>query len=161
MRYCPQCGAKLGERLINDRKRTMCSACQFIDWDTWMNVAAVVVAYKEDQEFAMVRMKNQQAGTLTFPQGFRELGETITETAQREFLEETGHHAINLKLFDIYTSDTKRLIWIIYTATLGKGTFRENPETSELLLYSKTNPPQFDELRGSLTRRLLGEILRG
>jgi hypothetical protein len=52
----------------------MCSACQFIDWDTWMNVAAVVVAYKEDQEFAMVRMKNQQAGTLTFPQGFRELG---------------------------------------------------------------------------------------
>jgi ADP-ribose pyrophosphatase YjhB (NUDIX family) len=118
----------------------MCSACQFIDWDTWMNVAAVVVAYKEDQEFAMVRMKNQQAGTLTFPQGFRELGETITETAQREFLEETGHHAINLKLFDIYTSDTKRLIWIIYTATLGKGTFRENPETSELLLYSKTNP---------------------
>ena len=125
-----------------------------------MNVAAVVVAYNSNAEFAMVRMKNQQAGTLTFPQGFRELGETISQTAQREFLEETGHRVEDLKLYDIYISDPKRLIWIIYTGTLGKGSFTENEETSELLFYSKATPPAFDNLRGHLTKRLLQAIIQ-
>ena len=125
-----------------------------------MNVAAVVVAYNDNAEFAMVRMKDQEAGTLSFPQGFRELGETITQTAQREFLEETGYQVENLELYDIYTSDPKRLIWIIYTGTMGKGNFRENAETSELLFYSKACPPAFDNLRGHLTKRLLQSILQ-
>ena len=160
MNYCPQCGNKLTERSIDNRRRMTCPNCQFIDWDNWMNVAAVVVAYNDNTEFAMVRMKNQQAGTLTFPQGFRELGETISQTALREFLEETGYQVQNLELYDIYTSDPKRLIWIIYIGTLGKGSYTENAETSELLFYSKTNPPAFDNLRGHLTKRLLNAILQ-
>ena len=161
MNFCPNCGAKLVEQLIDDHKRQVCSNCQFIDWDNWVNVAVVVVAYNTNNEFAMVRMKNQQSGTLTFPQGFRELGETLSEAAQREMLEETGCQVENLKLYDIYTSDPKRLVWIIYKATLSHGSFIENDETSELLFFSKDNPPPFDNLRGYLTQRLLQSILQG
>jgi ADP-ribose pyrophosphatase YjhB (NUDIX family) len=124
-----------------------------------MNVAVVVVAYNAKNEFAMVRMKSQQPGTLTFPQGFRELGESLDEAARREALEETGHQVEGLELYSIYIRDDKRLVWIVYQGTLGKGEFVENEETSELLFFSPDTPPPFDNLRGSLTEKLLHDIL--
>ena len=159
MKYCPECSALLEPRNIDQKQRLACARCNFIDWDNWMNVAVVVVAYNEQKEFAMVRMKSQQSGTLTFPQGFRELGETLEEAAQREFLEEAGFHIHDLSLHDIYVDDTKRLLWISFTAQLGTGEFRENEETSELVFFSSANPPAKETLRGHLTQRLLASIL--
>ncbi len=159
MNYCPQCGTALVQHDIDLRSRMSCPSCQFIDWDNWMNVAVVVVAYTENSEFVMVRMKRQQPGTLSFPQGFREFGESPVQAAQREFIEESGHQVEALQLYDLYVSDPQRLVWIIYTGRLGAGHFHENPETLELLFYSNAAPPPDDMLRGNLTKRLLQELL--
>ena len=159
MNFCPQCGTKLVRKQLNDNEKMMCPACNFIDWDTWMNVSVAIVAYNQNAEFAMVRMKSQQAGTLTFPQGYRELGETLDEAAKREYKEETGYDIENLHLTTIYTSDAQRLVWVAYKAQLGAGEFIPNEETSEFLFFSKASPPPLDNLRGHLTRRLLEEIM--
>jgi 8-oxo-dGTP pyrophosphatase MutT (NUDIX family) len=87
------------------------------------------------------------------------LGESLSEAARREALEETGHQVEDLNLYNIYIRDDKRLVWIVYQGTLGKGKFIENEETSELLFFSHDMPPPFDNLRGPLTRRLLHAIL--
>jgi 8-oxo-dGTP pyrophosphatase MutT (NUDIX family) len=108
------------EKTLEDLPRMACDACGFIDWNNWMNPAAVVVAFNEQNEFAVVRM--QEDGTLSFPQGYRELGETVIEAARRETLEEIGYAVHDLKLYDIYEMDSKRLLWIIFTARLGEGT---------------------------------------
>lgn len=160
MSFCPHCGTKLVERVLDDHSRMACDNCGFVDWDNWMNVAVVVVAYNAKNEFAMVRMKSQQAGTLTFPQGFREVGETLIEAAQREMLEEAGHYIEDIELYRIYTLDSKRLVWIVYKARLGQGEFVENEETEELLFFSRDNPPPLDNLRGHLTEGLLQELLQ-
>lgn len=157
--YCPNCGNPLVDQVIDGHTRRACSGCSFVDWNTWMNVAVVVIAWNQAGEFAMVRMKSQQTGTLTFPQGFRELGESLPEAAQREFREETGYQVGDLKLYDIYTDDVKRFIWVSFTGTLGEGCFRENEETSELILFKPEAPPPDDVLRGPLTRRLLHALL--
>jgi NADH pyrophosphatase NudC (nudix superfamily) len=159
MKFCPECGTSLLPKSFDQRTRMACPACNFVDWDNWMNIAVVVIAYNDQHQFAMVRMKSQQAGKLTFPQGFRELGETLEEAARREYLEEAGHQLSNLKLHDIYEDDAKRLIWISFTAQLGAGEFRENEETSELVFFSPSNPPAQETLRGHLTQRLLASIL--
>ena len=159
MKYCPECGTKMVAYFLHGQERRCCSSCEVVDWGNQMSVAVAVVAYNTHSEFAMVRMKDGPTGSLTFPQGYREVGETLPAAAAREALEETGHPVTNLQLYDIYTSDEKRLVWVIYKASLGDGEFVENPETSELLFFSEDNPPPFDNLRGPLTKRLLHDIL--
>ncbi len=160
MSFCPHCGTRLGKHILDGRPRMVCDECGFVDWDNWMSVAVVVVAYNAKNEFAMVRMKSKQAGTLTFPQGFWELGETLSEAAKREMLEETGYRIKDLALYRIYTSDAKRLVWIAYKAKLDGGSFVENEETEEMLFFSQDNPPPFNNLRGHLTEGLLRELLQ-
>lgn len=73
-------------------------------------------------------------------------------------LEETGHAVNGLSLYDIYTDDAKRLVWVIFEGVLGAGNFEENVETSELTLLAKEELPSGAALRGHLTRRLVSSL---
>lgn len=155
MEYCPECGKKLIYKTVDGMRRKACD-CGFVDWDNWVNVAVATVAFNDKNEFLMVRLKNENK--LTFPGGYRDLGETLKEAAIREMREESGFKAYDLKLINAYTMDSKRLIWIAFKAKLGDGKFAENDETYEANLYSKSNMPPESELRGPLTVMLMGEI---
>ncbi len=65
----------------------------------------------------------------------------------------------NLKLYDIYEDDAKRLLWVSFTAKLGAGEFHENEETGELLFFSPDSLPVSEMLRGPLTERLLRQFI--
>lgn len=157
MKFCPECGIELGE-LLNEVKKKSCK-CGFIDWDNWVNIGVVTVAYNENKEFAMVTLKGNEENKITFPGGFREMGESLEEAAAREYFEETGYEINNLELFRVYTYDEKRLIWVAFRGELGKGEFIENTETKAINFHSKDNLPNEDYLRGPLTRRLYKEII--
>ena len=161
MRFCPECGNELSERTVDGGAVRLACDCGFVDWDNWVYPGVGVVARDDQGRFAMVRMKGALAGKLSFPSGYRDLGETLEEAAAREFGEETGHAVHDLELFRVYTRDDKRILWVVYEGRLGAGCFRENPETSEMLLFSPELPPPDAELRGPLTRRLLDEFMDG
>lgn len=158
MKFCPDCGSLLKEHLENKQVVKKCN-CGFIDWDNWVNVAVVVTCYNSKNEFVMVRLKGNENGKVTFPGGYRDLGETLEEAAKREFFEETGYAIDNLSLFKVYTRDDLRLVWVVFTAQLGCGEFIENSETDEMLLFSKQNLPRIEDLRGELTSKLLQDLL--
>lgn len=158
MKFCPECGLKLIYDINNtDRKRTC--KCGYIDWDNWVNIGVVTVAFNNNNEFAMVTLKGNEEDKITFPGGFREMGETLEEGAAREFFEETGYKVENLELFRVYTYDDKRLIWVAFIGTIGDGEFVENAETKCMKFYSKDNQPPEEAFRGPLTRRLFFETI--
>lgn len=76
----------------------------------------------------------------------------MTDAARRETFEETGHAVDDLQLYQVYTWDDRRLLWVVYKARLGHGQFTPNGETRELLFYSRQNPPP----RGALCSRAPG-----
>ncbi len=158
MKFCPDCGALLKEHLEAKQVIKKCN-CGFIDWDNWVNVATVVVCYNSNNEFVMVRLKSNEKGKITFPGGYRDLGETLEEAAKRELFEETGYAIDKLNLFKVYTRDDLRLVWVVFTAQLGSGEFIENSETDEVLFFSKENLPRIEDLRGELTAKLLQDLL--
>lgn len=158
MRFCPDCGLELKEQLIDKKVVKRCQ-CGFIDWDNWVNISTVVVCYNSNNEFVMVKLKGNEIGKVTFPGGYRNLGETLETSAKREFFEETGYEIDSLKLFKVYTRDDIRLVWIVFTANLCSGQFIENSETEEILFFSPSNLPADEDLRGELTKKLLYDVL--
>ena len=157
MKYCPECGKKLDNSIHVESRNVHVCTCGFIDWDNWVNVSAVTVGFNAQGEFLMVRMK--ETGKLTFPGGYRNLGESMEDATKRECLEESGYVVDDLELLNVYALDQLRLIWIIYKANIISGSFVDNDEVSEAIFVSPEHPPQDDMLRGSLSVRLLHEII--
>jgi ADP-ribose pyrophosphatase YjhB (NUDIX family) len=158
MDYCPVCGRVLEPAEIENHKVKKC-VCGYIDWDNWVNLSAVSVCYNEHHEFMMVHLKGKSQGIITFPGGFRNLGETLEEAAKRECFEESGYLIDDLKLYKIYTKDDLRLVWVVYKAKIIGGSFLENSETEKVSFFSTAHPPQKNLLRGSLTEGLLQDLI--
>lgn len=158
MNYCPDCGKLLVDEMVDHHLVKKCS-CGFIDWDDWVNVCVMTLCFNEKNEFLMVTLKGKEDGKITFPGGFRELHETLPEAAKRETLEESGYQIDQLTLFRVYTIDHKRLLWIVYRATIVGGAFHENEETKRSEFYSYNHPPKMEDLRGPITKELVQLLL--
>ncbi len=158
MNFCPYCASKLTSQSINNTIAKKCSSCGFIDWNNWVNISCVVVAYTNDNEITMVRLKGKEEGKITFPGGYREMGETLIQAAKREFFEETGMIVDNLELFKTYTKDEQRLIWIVYKGKVEKTNFIENNEVSEVIYIKNIKDIDISQLRGVLTKELLNDL---
>ena len=115
MNYCPTCGTKLIDIAIDDNLIKKCNNCEFIDWNNWVYVSCVVVAYTKSDEFLMVKLKGKEEGKVTFPGGYRNIGETLEEAAKREFFEETGMILEEVKIRNTYVKDSIRLVWVVFT----------------------------------------------
>lgn len=158
MNFCPNCGNKLSSKTINNSSVKSCDSCNYIDWDNWINISCVVVAYTDENELLLVKLKGKEQGKITFPGGYRELGETLIQAAQREFYEETGMTVSQLKLFKTYTKDEQRLVWIVYKGKVKKTDFIENNEVSEVVFIKNIEDVDRNELRGKLTEELLNDL---
>jgi len=158
MNYCPNCGNVLIKTTIDETLVNKCKKCNFIDWDNWVNISCVVVAYNKNDEFLMVILKGKEEGKITFPGGYRNLGETLEEAAKREFYEETGMTIDQLELYKVYTDDKQRLVWIVYKTIIEQVIFTENNEVKGLLLVNKDSEINLERLRGTLTKQLYFDI---
>lgn len=159
MNYCPNCGCLLTDDVVDETKVKKCEKCNYIDWDNWVNVSCVVVAYNDNNEFLMEVLKGKEAGRITFPGGYRNLGETLEEAARREFFEETGMEINQLELFKVYTKDEQRLVWIVYKAKIEKMGFVENKEVSEVFFVKDHKDINIAKFRGKLTERLFLDLI--
>lgn len=96
-KYCPGCGSK---RLMQDgQKSFLCQECGF---KFYLNTAAAGIALifnKKKQVLVTVRKYDPAKGTLDFPGGFAEPGETMETCLIREVKEELNLDIIDLKYF--------------------------------------------------------------
>ncbi|MBU1093594.1 MAG: NUDIX hydrolase [Firmicutes bacterium] len=158
MNYCSNCGRKPESTHVTQMNE--CPFCTYVDWNNWVNVSCVVVAYNHNNEFLMIKLKGKEEDKLTFPGGYRDLGETLEEAAKREFFEETGMAITQLALYKTYTKDEQRLIWVVYKTKITDVKFVDNDEVKELLTISEPQHVDSTTFRGELTEKLFYDLIQ-
>jgi ADP-ribose pyrophosphatase YjhB (NUDIX family) len=143
LRFCPRCGGSLSLRRVGDRRRLVCSDCDFIFYRN--PVPAVAAIIPRGAKIVMVRRAEQpRRGDWCLPAGFMELHETPQQCAVREVKEETGLNITIKKLYgvDLGRDDPRaRVVLIIFLAELVSGQMQAGDDASEVGLFGPGELP--------------------
>jgi len=156
IRFCPLCGALLGPQPVppDHREQQVCSRCGFV---FYLN-PKVVGATLPEQDGAVLltrRSINPGRGLWTYPGGFVDFGEAVTDAAVRETFEETGLKVDLTGLLNVYTYPGSPVI-VVYTARVIGGTLQTCDENDALEWVTPARVP-WDALAFQSTREALRE----
>ena len=132
--FCPQCGASLVERQLEERARHVCltEACGFVHWNNPVPVVAAVVEY--EGKILLARNAAWTEPTMfALITGFLEKYETPEQGIAREVMEETALHAESIELLGVYEFMRKNELIIAYHVK-ASGTVRLSAELVEYKL---------------------------
>jgi len=123
VRFCPLCGAPLAREAVppDQREHPVCSGCRFV---FYLNPKVVGCTIPEDDAGRVLltrRTINPSRGRWTYPGGYVDFGETVTDAARRETWEETGLEVDLTGLVGVYTYPGAPVI-IVYGARVLSGT---------------------------------------
>jgi ADP-ribose pyrophosphatase YjhB (NUDIX family) len=121
IRYCPLCAAALVREAVppDQREQAVCSTCRFVFYLNPKLVAGTIP--EQDGRLLLTRRSiNPSRGLWTFPGGFVDFGETVTDAALRETFEETGLHVELTGLLNVYSYPGSPVI-IVYRARVTGG----------------------------------------
>lgn len=122
IRFCPLCAAPLGRQPVppDQREQAVCSHCGFVFYLNPKVVAGTIP--EQDGRILLTRRAiNPGRGLWTFPGGFVDFGETVTDAALRETFEETGLNVDLMGLLNVYSYPGAPVI-IVYRARVSGGT---------------------------------------
>lgn len=156
IRFCPLCGAPLAAEPVppDHREQMVCSRCRFV---FYLNpkVVAGTIPERDGATLLTRRSINPGRGLWTFPGGFVDFGETVTDAAVRETLEETGLNVDLTGLLNVYTYPGAPVI-IVYRARVVGGTLTTCDENDALEWVTPKQIP-WETLAFQSTREALRE----
>jgi ADP-ribose pyrophosphatase YjhB (NUDIX family) len=155
-RFCPLCAAALGRAPVppDQREQAVCPRCGFV---FYLNPKVVAGTIPERDGLILLtrRSINPGHGLWTFPGGFVDFGETVTDAAVRETFEETGLEVNLTGLLNVYSYPGAPVI-IVYTARVLGGTLTPCAE-NDLLEWVGPDEIPWDALAFPSTREALRE----
>lgn len=122
IRYCPLCAGPLAREAVppDHREQAVCAACRFVFYLNPKVVAGTIVE-QAGRILLTRRAIDPGRGLWTFPGGFVDFGESVTDAAVRETFEETGLKVDIRALHNVYSYPGAPVI-IVYTARVLGGT---------------------------------------
>lgn len=156
IRFCPLCGGALAREPVppDQREQSVCSRCRFVFYLNPKLVGATIP--EQDGRVLLTRRAiNPGRGLWTFPGGFVDFGETVTDAAIRETLEETGLHVDLTGLLNVYTYPGAPVI-VVYQARVSGGTLATCDENDRLEWVAPPDIP-WTSLAFQSTREALRE----
>jgi NAD+ diphosphatase len=129
VRFCPQCGASLAERMVDGLARPACQECDYVHFDNPVAVAGVIVV--RDDHVLLVR---QPGGTHhVLVSGYLEAYESAEDAAAREVREETGLEVEVERVLGTYScrSIGKNMVFIVCVAGVTGGDLRLGEELED------------------------------
>lgn len=155
-RYCQRCGAEMGLDIRHHRLRPVCPVCSFTSFHD-PKIAVVVVVDVDGKIVLQRRAIEPGIGRWTFPGGFADRGEVLTDAAIREVREEVGLRVTDLRLLDVYSEPGETVVLVAYAASASGQTPEIGDESSDVRLFHPDNVPDFAFPRD---RRVLEEWRR-
>lgn len=142
-RFCPRCGGKLDEKIIDHNRRLKCAndTCDFVYYHNPIPAAGAVVI-RDGKILLVKRAVMPRVGWWCIPAGFMEWSEHPSQTAVREVREETGLEIKLDSLFEIYSGhDDPRtnavLILYIASAVGGKPMAADDAEEARFFGFDE------------------------
>lgn len=147
MRYCAECGAPVVLRLPQDdhRERHVCTVCNTIHYQNPKIIAGAIPQWRDGRILLCRRAIEPRHGLWTLPAGFMENGETTTQAAARETLEEANARIDVLDLYAMYNLPYINQVQLLFRATLLDLDFSPGVESLEVGLFAEDEIP-WDEL---------------
>ncbi len=142
MKFCPDCGAPVVLRVPNGDTlpRHVCSACHTIHYTNPKMVIGCIPEW-EDKILLCKRAIEPRLGYWTPPAGFMENGETTSEGALRETLEEAKARVEIGDLFSMLSVPHVNQVHIFYRARLLDLEFAPGAESLAVALFAEHEIP--------------------
>jgi len=155
IKHCRACGGEVLYRTPADdnRDRATCTVCETIHYENPLNVVGTLPVW-EDRVLLCRRNIEPRRGLWTLPAGFMELGESTSDGAVRETVEEAGARIELQALFTLLNVVRVGQVHLFYRARLLDTDFAPGPETIEAELFAEADIP-WDEIAFRTTKKTL------
>jgi ADP-ribose pyrophosphatase YjhB (NUDIX family) len=137
MNYCSSCGQTVSRSVPqgDNRVRDVCNHCGTIHYSNPKNVCGTILT-QGDCVLLCRRAINPRHGLWTLPAGFMENGETVTEAAARESLEEANAGSDSLSLFGVFSLPHISQVYLMFRGELLNGKHSPGEESLETELFA-------------------------
>jgi ADP-ribose pyrophosphatase YjhB (NUDIX family) len=160
IRFCPLCAGELEERILlpDGREHKICSQCGFVHFLGPKLVSGCLVI-DSGRVLLLRRGIEPEVGKWTFPGGFVDFGETPTEAAVRETLEEVGMRVRIDRHLGLYADPANPHAAVaVYLASPGDEPPGISDEALEVRYFGATEIP-WDEIAFRTTHDALRDWL--
>src|SRR3954462_6095213 len=156
MNFCSACGARVEHRVPagDTLPRFVCQDCGIIHYENPKMVVGCIPEW-ENKILLCRRAIEPRLGLWTVPAGFMENGETTSQGAARETLEEANARVEVAQLYALYNIPHINQVYILFRARLLDMDFSAGAETLETRLFTEAEIPweqiAFATVRNTLT----------
>lgn len=142
MKFCSACAAPISIKIPDDdtRERFVCESCGSIHYVNPRNVVGSIPIYG-DQVLLCRRAIAPRHGYWTLPAGFMEIGESTSEGAVRETLEEAGAQIQIGALYSLLNVPHVEQVHLFYLAQMTSPDFCAGEESLEVALFHEQEIP--------------------
>ena len=160
MKFCSQCGAPVELRIPegDTLPRFVCVSCHTIHYQNPKMVVGCIVEW-EDKLLLCRRAIEPRYGLWTVPAGFMEIGETTSQGAVRETLEEANARIEIGALYALYNIPHLSQVYMLFRARLLDLDFKASAETLEARLFAEVEIP-WDQIAFTTVRNTLTHYYR-
>jgi ADP-ribose pyrophosphatase YjhB (NUDIX family) len=143
MKFCSACGAPVELRQPPDdnRLRYICTICTTIHYQNPNLVIGSIPEWEDGRILLCRRAIEPRHGLWTLPAGFMENGETTTEAAIRETLEEANARIAIGELYSMYNLSYINQVYLLFRARLLDLDFSPGIESLEVKLFEEQDIP--------------------
>lgn len=159
-RFCPRCAGALTLRIVksNEPERLVCGECSYVFYQDPKVVAGTICTLGGG--VVLLRRGIEPAiGKWVFPGGYVDRGESATEAAIRETLEESCLVVKTQALLGVYSYPSSPNIIIVYVAVVVGGALAVGDESTEAQIFSLSQIP-WDDLAFPSTAEALKDFER-